>query len=68
MRPTEGEYDELDRYLHTVFVLLEGIADVEEARRILSTYLAEAPRALGEEHRELLIDLFFGKCAKTYDA
>ena len=36
MQVTEEDYQELDRYLRTVFVLLEGIADVDEARQILS--------------------------------
>ncbi len=43
MRATEEDYRELDRYLRAVFVLLEGIADVDEAREILSCYLA-SPR------------------------
>ena len=66
MQTTAEDYRELDRYLRAVFVLLEGIADVDEAREILSSYLACPPPALTDDYRELLIDLFFGKCAKTF--
>ena len=47
-------------------MLLEGIADVDEAREILSSYLASPPPELTDDYRELLIELFFGKCAKTF--
>ena len=66
MEPTEEDYRELDRYLRTVFVLLEGIADVDEAREILSSYLASSPPGLTDDYQELLIELFFGKCGKTF--
>ena len=68
MQVTEEDYRELDRYLRAVFVLLEGIADVDEAREILSSYLASSPPGLTDDYQELLIELFFGKCAKTYVA
>ena len=66
MQTTEEDYRELDRYLRAVFVLLEGIADVDEAREILSSYLASPSPELTDDYRELLIELFFGKCAKTF--
>ena len=66
MQTTAEDYRELDRYLRAVFVLLEGIADVDEAREILSSYLASPPPELTDDYRELLIELFFGKCAKTF--
>ncbi len=66
MQVTEEDYRELDRYLRTVFVLLEGIADVDEARQILSSYLASPPPELTDDYQELLIELFFGKCGKTF--
>ena len=66
MQVTEEDYRELDRYLRTVFVLLEGIADVDEARQILSSYLASPPPELRDDYQELLIELFFGKCGKTF--
>ena len=66
MQPTEEDYRELDCYLRTVFVLLEGIADVDEARQILSCYLASSPPELTDDYQELLFELFFGKCGKTF--
>ena len=66
MQITEEDYRELDRYLRTVFVLLEGIPDVDEARQILSSYLASSPPGLTDDYQELLIELFFGKCAQTF--
>ena len=38
-RYKEADYEILDRYLEAAFQLLEGIADVEEARTTLNSYL-----------------------------
>ena len=39
---------------------------MDEAREILSSYLASPPPELTDDYQELLIELFFGKCGKTF--
>ena len=66
MQTSEEDYRELDRYLRAVFVLLEGIPTWMNTREILSSYLAIPPPELTDDYQELLIELFFGKCGKTF--
>ena len=65
--PTPRDYEVLDRYLQTAFQLLEGFAEVEEARETLRDYLEFHHRQrLPPEMAQLLIDLFFLKCRRRF--
>ncbi len=61
------DYEVLDRYLRTAFQLLEGFAEVEEARETLRDYLEfHHQQRLPPELAQLLIDLFFLKCRRRF--
>lgn len=61
------DYRPLDRYLKTVFALIEGGTDVEAARRRLSEYLEyHGENQLDQELEDFLIELFFDKCARDF--
>ncbi len=67
LEPTDEDYQVFDRYLKTAVQLLEGVADVEEAHGTLSRYLEfHRQQGLQPELEELLIQLFFHKCAKEF--
>lgn len=62
-----SEYDRLDRYLKTVFSLMEGLATVEEAQVCLREYLEwHRQSGLQSEPESFLIELFFDKCRKEF--
>lgn len=64
-----SEYDDLDRDLRTVFALMEGMADVEEAFLKLRDYL-DSPRPCTDKPDldVFLIELFFDKCRKDFSS
>ena len=66
MSNREAHYLAFESYLETVFSLIEGMADVEEAQHILSEYLAQGPEELNDNLEDLLIELFFAKCRRTF--
>jgi hypothetical protein len=67
-RPTPRDYEILDRYLEVTFQLLEGIADVVEARQTLRSYLELHRREhLPPEMEQLLKELFVEKCHREGD-
>ncbi len=60
-------YAGLDRYLNTVFKLLEGIADIDEAEKCLRDFLeSEHAGQLDENLEDFLYELFFDKCRKYF--
>lgn len=62
----EADYEILERYLETAFVLLEGAHSVEEARSHLRDYLEWHRRNnLGPELESFLIELFFARCRRS---
>ncbi len=66
--PAAEDYETLDRYLEAAAQLLEGIADVDQARDTLSRYLEyHRQRSLPPELAELLIQLFFQKCSREFE-
>ena len=61
------DYRILDRYLETVFSLIEGLADVEEASHHLHDYLQwHRQQGLNPELEAFLIELFFDKCHREF--
>lgn len=63
----DPEYDNLDRYLKTVFYLLEGMADVEQAFLQLRDYLEwKHENHIQPELDDFLIELFFDKCRRDF--
>lgn len=67
--PGPQDYAILDRYLEAAIQLLEGGADVDTARTTLSRYLEfHRSSSLSPELEEMLIELFFQKCAKEFGA
>lgn len=61
------EYDKLDRYLRTVFALMEGMATVDEAFLQLSNYLDSSHECNRNPDLDaFLIELFFDKCRKEF--
>ena len=64
-RYDEADYEILDRFLGTAFQLLEGFADVKEARATLDSYLQyHRQHQLPPEMEEMLLKLFQEKCQK----
>ena len=61
------EHQILDRYLKTVFSLIEGLADVEEASHHLHDYLQwHRQQGLNPELESFLIEIFFDKCHREF--
>lgn len=62
------DFEALDRYLKTVFGLLEGIEDVPQAFHHLQDYLQWHRReGLPPELEDFLLELFYHKCRKELD-
>jgi len=60
-------YASLENYLMTVFKLLEGIADIDQAENCLHDFLeTEEGHQLDENLEEFLYELFFDKCRKYF--
>lgn len=69
-RRPPADYAQLEENLMIVFSLLEGIADTEEARSLLSAFLEKSrdQGSLPPEYEEFLIRLFFDKCSKEFQS
>ncbi|HLV02338.1 MAG TPA: hypothetical protein VKZ59_13795 [Acidobacteriota bacterium] len=67
-RTPAGPYTSLEENLMVIFALLEGMADVEEARSLLSAYLKTSTERnkLPVEYETFLIRLYFDKCHKEF--
>ena len=60
-------YVSLENYLMTVFKLLEGIADIDQAETCVRDFLeSEDGHQLDENLEEFLYELFFDKCRKYF--
>ena len=66
MSTAKVDHSTLDTYLATVFALIEGGHDISAAQRRLSNYLADPGQQLSSDGEQMLMELFFDKCAREW--
>lgn len=69
-RQPPADYAPLEDYLKTVFSLLEGMADSEEAHVLLQSFLkrSKTHHKLPHRYEEFLIRLFTDRCNRELES